>query len=271
MLNQKLMLLRKCVLLVVLTVIAAFATALNGKVVSAGNVSSTNTIRTPRHVSPEEFSKTAKVDENLALMPKNVPALVSLAGYPVELFSFMYDRLPTETEYWNALNELPWDMSDFKNHVTYKLVDFREFNTKWTWFKDKLGEDVYYESTNKYEGRVKPGDCDCDYYGLKLKKKFNWSEDEMHQYFRNKYIGNVIANLHWVYTESKPAASSIEELESFLGLTHKPNYDYLESGLKLNLNPNTGSSFEVRLKDESNVYSEPYRFKTYGRDQMVIW
>lgn len=37
MLNQKLMLLRKCVLLVGLTVIAAFATALNGKVAFAGS------------------------------------------------------------------------------------------------------------------------------------------------------------------------------------------------------------------------------------------
>lgn len=214
-----------------------------------------------------------KIDENLAQMPKHVPALLALAGYPVELYSTLYNRLPTETEYWEALNELPWDMSDFKNHQTYKLINPGEFYTKWTWFKDKSGKDVYYESTNKYMGRVKPGECgcDCEPFLLQLKNQYNWTADEMHTYFRNEYIGELIANLHWVYTESNPAARSIEELEALLGLERKPNFDFHQAGLKLNFDPIKGNSYQIRLKADSEKYSQPYRFKIFGKDQFIAW
>ena len=158
-------------------------------------------------------------------------AYYSMCKFPYKTFYKAYNRMPTEAEYFNLLDMLPWEIPYGKDKIKWTSdITFPSKATMVTLDRDFLKTTISNIDLNPYSAATNTN-CDGTKESFKERYKVN-SEDHIH-YLRYRFIHTMMSNAAniYVWQHNGNSPSSVVELEQILGLELKPSITYDRIGV----------------------------------------
>lgn len=155
----------------------------------------------------------------------------SLCNYPLSTFYKVYNRMPTQEEYYKVLDTLPWQIPFGKEKI--KWEPDRTFSSKGV--LTALGKGFSGTKTSKVDWNPNSATVDqsCDGSNESFEETYGVTQEVHIAYLRYRFIAELInvGVQQYKWANGKKLPSSIQEVEGMLGLTLKPNTSYADYNL----------------------------------------
>ena len=152
----------------------------------------------------------------------------SLARIPITVYQLKFSCFPTEEEYYSLLEQYPWDIPKGTSSIKYKKPT-DEFPG---YFNLNFSPSIQRKFT--LTNSMLPKDSDSPTYTTSSIKNYHLSKDDLVDYWVIQDVAQLLNFGNFVYTSQRGSLpTSIEEIESIMGLQRKSGVDLQSYGIQL--------------------------------------